>query len=559
MMGDLHRNIFCTSLLALALAGCGDGFQDPFDSASGSGTATAGTVSGTASGTASASSGTASGSGGSSTTSPIFDVGGSVDIGGPGATCKVVDDMNAVGDCGKEAPADSFSPDVQWTWGANTAVGPTALVANLTDDNDDGAIDLCDVPEIIVITEGLVGEIVVLSGDDGSEQFKISGQAINPAVTPAVGDIDGDGFPEIVAVTGAAFPPGAPQKLVAFAHDGSKQWTSAGSWTTDQGGAVAIADIDNDDSPEIVVDGLVVDSTGATLWQAPEQTGWFLSQKNTAVALADIDGDMALELILGQSAYDTDGTELWNKPEITPGYPQVANLDDDPEPEIIVNNSGGITILENDGTVKFKDLRPTGDPTGVAAWFRPSTVHDFDGDQEAEFAVSSAANYSVFEPLPAPNVKWSAPVQDGSGWAAGTAFDFLGDGGAEAMYADEVTLFIFDDTGTPVLSVPRSSKTLIEYPIVADVDNDGSSEIVVTSSQGWDDVQTSPGVQVIRDAEDRWIQARRIWNQHTYHVTNVREDGTIPQFEPPSWQLLNTYRTNAQIEDGSVCKPDPAG
>jgi hypothetical protein len=66
-------------------------------------------------------------------------------------------------------------------------------------------------------------------------------------------------------------------------------------------------------------------------------------------------------------------------------------------------------------------------------------------------------------------------------------------------------------------------------------------------------------VQVIRDKEDRWIQARRIWNQHTYHVTNVREDATIPQHEVPHWTLLNTYRTNAQIEGGSVCQPVPEG
>ena len=68
-----------------------------------------------------------------------------------------------------------------------------------------------------------------------------------------------------------------------------------------------------------------------------------------------------------------------------------------------------------------------------------------------------------------------------------------------------------------------------------------------------------PTVQVIRDAEDRWVPTRRIWNQHTYHVTNVREDGTIPQFEQPHWTLLNTFRTNAQIEGGTVCQPEPEG
>jgi len=92
--------------------------------------------------------------------------------------------------------------------------------------------------------------------------------------------------------------------------------------------------------------------------------------------------------------------------------------------------------------------------------------------------------------------------------------------------------------------------------VVADIDNDGSSEIVVVSNLYLG--AASPTVQVIRDVEDRWIQARRIWNQHTYHVTNVREDGTIPQFEPPAWEYLNTFRTQAQFE-GSVCLPEPQG
>lgn len=68
----------------------------------------------------------------------------------------------------------------------------------------------------------------------------------------------------------------------------------------------------------------------------------------------------------------------------------------------------------------------------------------------------------------------------------------------------------------PLLSTPRLSGTGIEYPVVADIDNDGSAEIVVVSNGG------RPPVVAIRDVEDRWIQARRIWNQHTYHVTNVR-------------------------------------
>ena len=138
--------------------------------------------------------------------------------------------------------------------------------------------------------------------------------------------------------------------------------------------------------------------------------------------------------------------------------------------------------------------------------------------------------------------------------AAGTAFDFLGDGVAEAMYADETTMWTYDGvSGMVVVSQPRSSWTNIEYPVVADVDNDGSAEILVVSNQYMG--MTAPTIEVFRDAEDRWIQPRRIWNQHTYHVTNVREDGTIPQYEPKSWELLNTFRTNAQVEAGGNCEP----
>ena len=96
----------------------------------------------------------------------------------------------------------------------------------------------------------------------------------------------------------------------------------------------------------------------------------------------------------------------------------------------------------------------------------------------------------------------------------------------------------------------RTSGTLFEYPSIADVDNDGSAEILVV---GYSSV---PAIRVFGDVTDGWVSARRIWNQHSYHVTNVREDGSIPQIEPPNWQTLNTFRAQAQIaDDGATCLP----
>jgi hypothetical protein len=62
-------------------------------------------------------------------------------------------------------------------------------------------------------------------------------------------------------------------------------------------------------------------------------------------------------------------------------------------------------------------------------------------------------------------------------------------------------------------------------------------------------------IAVYQDAQRRWWPTRRIWNQHAYHVTNVREDGTIPAHMKPSWKYENTFRINSHIQPGGDCKP----
>jgi hypothetical protein len=42
-------------------------------------------------------------------------------------------------------------------------------------------------------------------------------------------------------------------------------------------------------------------------------------------------------------------------------------------------------------------------------------------------------------------------------------------------------------------------------------------------------------------------------------ATAIREDGTIPRPEKPSWQDLDKCRASAQIEGGEACNPSPPG
>ncbi len=550
-------------VLVSALAvGCGgdDGPRETGDftfSTSLSGTSGDGTDSGPPSTgmTASATTGTPA----DSDTSAIFDVGGQPDLGDlpPVDMCKVNDDGNAVGECELTAPPDSFEPEVQWTWaggaGGESSVIVTPLVANLTDDNGDEEIDLCDIPDIVVVaavSHMSPAHIYLLDGETGTEHLRFATDVVDH-VTPALGDIDDDGVPEIVSVDMTG-------RLVAFEHDGTLKWTGDTIWEDGLPGhgfgdwaygSVQLADMDADGDVEIIAGNMLADHTGHTLWFASQVAGdW------NASTAADLDDDDDLELILGHAAFHHDGTPMWIAGTVAPGFPQVADLDGDSEPEILVTNGGGISLIEADGTVTYQNLTPTGVPGTGLNWIRPATIHDFDGDGDPEFAVSSQTHYTVYEADG--TIVWDAPVIDNSGVAGGTAFDFLGDGVAEAMYTDEQRLHVFDGAGAPILQIDRSSVTGTEYPIVADIDNDGSAEIVVVSNSFG---ASFPAVQAVRDVEDRWIQARRIWNQHAYHVTNVREDGTIPMIQPKSWLNLNTFRTNAQIEGGGVCVPPPPG
>jgi hypothetical protein len=489
------------------------------------------------------------------TSGVIFDVGVADSSGGGTDTssrpqCTVDDgELSGVGPCEDVAPADSFEPEVQWSFlGADglTQCLTTPLVANLTDDNADGEINLCDIPDVVTVIgesgETGPGAIVALDGETGQQHF-ITGTDVQLGVTPAIGDIDDDGLVEIVALE--AFG----GHLVAFEHDGTPKWTGTGTWAASQTGAIALADLDTDGDVEIIAGSNVYDHEGTLVFTAPFDGIY------SASTAADLDGDGDLEVVLGHAAYHHDGTAYWVKAEIQnmqssiTAYPQVANFDDDPEPELLIAVENGVWLLEHDGTTVFSNFAPTGE---VGDWNRPVNIHDFDGDDEAEFGISAYEHYGVYEVDQSP--LFVANVIDYSGQAGGTAFDFLGSGIAQAIYADETTNWVFDIDGTVLMSTPRTSYTWTEYPTVADIDNDGSAEILVGA------VGPDFTVQAIRDVRDRWIPARRIWNQHTYHVTNVREDGTIPQFEPRSWETLNTFRTQAQIAaGGDVCKPEPRG
>ncbi len=141
-----------------------------------------------------------------------------------------------------------------------------------------------------------------------------------------------------------------------------------------------------------------------------------------------------------------------------PGQPHVANFDLDPMPEVFIAPEDALVMLEHDGTVKFGPLALTQKIVSPACWSKPGAVHDFDGDGVADIAAGSCTDYSVYRAkADGLAVMWSASVSDPSGLATGTAFDFLGRGFADAIYADE-TRSTRPDGGLQAVAPPEVAR-----------------------------------------------------------------------------------------------------
>ncbi|MEM6730217.1 MAG: FG-GAP-like repeat-containing protein, partial [Myxococcota bacterium] len=251
------------------------------------------------------------------------------------------------------------------------------------------------------------------------------------------------------------------------------------------------------------------------------------------------------------------------------GAPNVDDFDGDGFPEVGTAFSAGYGLtdfqprsaacplwtdrLESDLGVEAPGSNPARTPVQVMGGCTNDT-------QCSDLAEGTACNEETGECICLFN-NWVRRTEDDSSELTGSSvFDFNGDGAAEVVYNDECAFRIYDGlTGNPLFVEPSESRTRIEYPVVADVDNDGNAEIVFGTSNesgfcnrrrpDMPDLVFNSGVEVWGDASDSWVSARRIWSQHAYHVTNVTENARIPLVEPKGWlatneRFYNIYRSN---------------
>lgn len=124
-----------------------------------------------------------------------------------------------------------------------------------------------------------------------------------------------------------------------------------------------------------------------------------------------------------------------------------------------------------------------------------------------------------------------------------TLFDFDNDGNQEICYRDEQTLRIISATtpfvrlgqtvdannGPVRFSQPVKSYTGFEYPVIADIDGDGSADMVVMGALDRDaDARGLLYALQADPSKTAFSPAPKVWNQFMYHPLKINEDLTTP-------------------------------
>lgn len=450
-----------------------------------------------------------------------------------------------------------------------------------------GDLDADGTPEIITMNR-YSRRLIILNGNDGSTKLSVAsedgdGDSFEPLWEVAIGNIDNDNCAEIF-FQGRNY--GDELWLYAFDCNLNLIWDERIRVAGGGGDAVdaimfGLADFDADGKTELYLKDMILDAhTGTIIVNTATTSDNQWNNVNGGPVAVDITGNANLELVSGCKIYGVDlGTRAAGAGSISllksvPDYyirnpynaTSVADYNLDGYLDVVASGStnDGSPGNPKNTTIFFWDVEHdtiatymeaiAGDftidacPPATGSYYtygwRYGTgrvnIADLDGDGRMNVSyVSGKFLYALDHNL---ELLWRITVnEETSGYTGCTLFDFNGDGKYEIVYRDERYLYIIDGTDGSIYSQQACiSRTNREYPIVADVDADGSTELCVTC--GFDDQLSADNfcdlgyarnshVRVFKSASEPWVPARRVWNQHGYFNVNVNEDLTIPRVQ----------------------------
>lgn len=286
--------------------------------------------------------------------------------------------------------------------------------------------------------------------------------------------------------------------------------------------AVVAADLEGNGKLNFVYGSSVFNPDGSTRWSVTDPNKgakiWWNGLGNfddtPDIEIVRVEG-RADDYVVRLAVYKADGRLLWRTPSIAGGsdngIPVVADVDGSGRPAVVLNFHQYVCAIDYRGNYKWcYDGGVDTSPHNIGGGVRIA-VYDLDGDGVPEVIVPLFNERLVF--------------LDGATGAVKYDFNMAAANGSPPG----------------VLWYPHG----IGSPLIADFAGNGHASILSL----WSANTGAWRMNLVGAQNDDWQPARKIFNQTSYHVGNVEDDGTIPpsfvnNFATPA---TNVFGTQAQV------------
>ncbi|MFL6246570.1 MAG: FG-GAP-like repeat-containing protein [Thermoanaerobaculia bacterium] len=315
------------------------------------------------------------------------------------------------------------------------------------------------------------------------------------AITPALGDLDGDGDLD------AVFSTSSGTGETVWLNDGTGVFTQDGIYGAGDTYDVALGDLDNDGDLDFVSANRLENET---VWindgsaNFTQHATTFNGDSTIDVSLGDIDGDGDLDAVLSnqsgaQSAWLNDGTGGFTAHPTTPTFGSgnmnaipLGDLDGDGDLDAITaNQNGAEQVWMNDGTGSFSASTSFGGDNSYDV-----ALGDVDGDGDLDAVVANMSGQAETVWSNSGNGTFSSLSSFGTGDSRAVALgDVDGDGDLDAVIAnagtEAETIWLNDGSGTfsahPSVATINSGTDTWGLAL-GDLDGDGDLDVLVANA-----------------------------------------------------------------------------
>ena len=441
-----------------------------------------------------------------------------------------------------------------------------------------GDMDGDGIPEIVAKRND-PGRLYLFNGQNGKIEVEVAVSASHEFTSVAIGDVDNDGLGEVFF-----FDSNGSLNRYDYANG-----TLTKTFTTDADGNAGLytpnlADFNHDGIPEVYVGNKIYSSVDGSLLvdggsdASTTQGAHDINDSRELFSIAiDVLPDdfctecSGLEIVAGNVVYAVNvqtgaiSAAVTAPAGLNDGVTSVADVDVDGDIDGIVVSNGKVYVWDLQTSTQLYNTYTLASTTKGGR----ANVANFDDDSQLEIGVAGKDIYVVLDPTGSPSggtlqEKWTkTELVDNSERTSSTVFDFDGDGVSEVVYSEEEKMMVYNGiTGGLKTTITSPSGTRYDNPVIADVNGDGQTEIIVTAQDKPGSINSGTDyIRCFKSTDLPWRPSRPVWNQHNYFIVNVNDDLTIPKVQQSSMTIpsafdgkpykviLNTFLNQASIYD----------